>query len=58
MGQIFGRGILRWKPVTANSISPADLALMRRIYKGQFSLEKLRIGDRSTPAIWNAVLAA
>jgi hypothetical protein len=36
----------------------AGIELMRRIYKGQFNIGKLRIEGTTTPAIWNAVLAA
>ncbi len=34
------------------------IELLRRIRKGQFDLGRLRLKDRSTPAVWNAVLAA
>ncbi|MCB8883975.1 DDE-type integrase/transposase/recombinase [Acidisoma cellulosilytica] len=40
------------------SIILAGIKLMRRIYKGQFNLGKLRIEGTTTPAIWNAVLSA
>jgi len=36
----------------------AGIELLRRIQKGQFNLDRLLLKDRSTPAIWNAVLAA
>jgi transposase-like protein len=36
----------------------AGIELVRRIHKGQFNLARLRLKDRSMPAIWNAVLAA
>jgi transposase-like protein len=36
----------------------AGIELMRRIYKNQFSLRRLRIKDKASPEIWNAVLAA
>jgi hypothetical protein len=36
----------------------AGIELLRRIRKGQFNLGRLRLKDRSTPAVWNAVLAA
>jgi len=36
----------------------AGIELLRRIHKGQFNLGRLRLKDRSTPAVWNAVLAA
>jgi hypothetical protein len=33
------------------------IELLRRIHKGQFNLGRLRLKDRSTAAVWNAVLA-
>jgi hypothetical protein len=36
----------------------AGVELLRRIHKRQFNLRDLRLKDRSTPAVWNAVLAA
>jgi hypothetical protein len=36
----------------------AGIELLRRIRKGQFALERLRLKNQTTPAIWNAVLAA
>ena len=36
----------------------AGIELIHRIRKGQFKLGKLRIKDKTAPAIWNAVLAA
>ena len=36
----------------------AGIELVRRLYKGPFNLGGLRLKDRSTPAVWNAVLAA
>jgi hypothetical protein len=35
-----------------------SVELLRRIYKNQFALNRLRIKDQAAPAIWNAVLAA
>ena len=46
----------KWFRTAAATI--AGIELLRRIRKGQFNLGKLRLKDRSTPAIWNAVLAA
>jgi transposase-like protein len=40
------------------AITIAGIELSRRIQKGQFSLGGLRLKDKSTPAVWNAVLAA
>ena len=36
----------------------AGIELMHRIRKGQFNLGRLRVQDKTTPEIWNAVLAA
>ena len=36
----------------------AGIELLRRIHKGQFNLGRLRLKDRSTPAVWNAVLGS
>src|ERR1700730_8010047 len=46
----------KWFRTAAATI--AGIELLRRIHKGQFNLGKLRLKDRSTPAVWNAVLAA
>jgi transposase-like protein len=40
------------------AITIAGIELSRRIQKGQFNLGGLRLKDNSTPAVWNAVLAA
>ncbi len=40
------------------AVTIAGIELLRRIHKGQFNLGRLRLKDRSTPAVWNAVLAA
>jgi transposase, IS6 family len=47
---------LKWFKTAAVTI--AGLELLRRIHKGQFNLARLRLKDRRTPAVWNAVLAA
>jgi transposase-like protein len=36
----------------------AGTELLHRIRKGQFSFGRLGLKDRSTPGVWNAVLAA
>lgn len=36
----------------------AGVELLRRIHKDQFSLSRLRLKDKTAPALWNAVLAA
>jgi transposase-like protein len=46
----------KWFRTAAITIS--GIELLRRIHKGQFNLGRLRLKDRSTPAVWNAVLAA
>ena len=46
----------KWFRTAAATI--AGIELLRRIHKGQFNLGKLRLKDRSMPAVWNAVLAA
>src|SRR6202045_4450098 len=38
------------------AVTIAGIELPRRIHKGQFNLGRLRLKDRSTPAVWNAVL--
>ena len=50
--------MLGFKYFKTASITIAGIELMRRIYKGQFDLGKLRLKDTTTPATWNAVLAA
>jgi transposase-like protein len=47
---------LKWFRTAAIVI--AGIELLRRIHKGQFNLGRLRLKDRSTRAVWNAVLAA
>jgi transposase, IS6 family len=50
--------MLGFKRFKTASITLAGIELMRRIYKGQFNIGKLRFEGTITPAIWNAVLAA
>jgi transposase-like protein len=50
--------MLGFKWFRTAAITIAGIELLRRIHKGQFDLGGLRLKDRSTPAIWNAVLAA
>ena len=50
--------MLGFKRFGTAAITIAGIELLRRIHKGQFNLGKLRLKDRSTPAVWNAVLAA
>jgi transposase-like protein len=50
--------MLGFKWFTTAAIVIAGIELLRRIHKGQFNHAWLRLKDRSTPAVWNAVLAA
>jgi len=50
--------MLGFKRFRTAAVTIVRIELLRRIYKGQFSLDRLRLKDRSAPAIWNAVLAA
>jgi transposase-like protein len=50
--------MLGFKLFSTAAITIAGIELLRRIHKGQFSLSGLRLKERSTPAVWNAVLAA
>ena len=50
--------MLGFKWFRTAAITIAGIELLRRIHKGQFDLRGLRLKDQSTPAIWNAVLAA
>ena len=40
------------------AITIAGVELLHRIRKNQFALSRLRVRGKSTPEIWNAVLAA
>ena len=50
--------MLGFKRFRTAAVTIAGIELLRRIHKGQFNLGRLRLKDRSTPAVWNAVLAA
>ena len=50
--------MLGFKWFRTAAITIAGIELLHRIRKGQFDLRELRLKDRSTPAVWNAVLAA
>jgi transposase-like protein len=50
--------MLGFKRFGTAAITIAGIELLRRIRKGQFNLGRLRLKARSTPAVWNAVLAA
>ena len=50
--------MLGFKRFRNASITISGIELMHRIRKGQFNLNKLRTDNKTTPEIWNAVLAA
>ena len=50
--------MLGFKQFCTATLTIAGVKLLRRIHKGQFNLGRLRLKDGSTPAVWNAVLAA
>jgi transposase-like protein len=52
------RPMLGLKDFGHAAITIAGVELLHRIHKNQFTLSRLRIRGRSTPEIWNAVLAA
>lgn len=52
------RSMLGFKDLKSAAITIAGIELLRRIYKNQFGLRRLRIKSHSAPALWNAVLAA
>jgi transposase-like protein len=50
--------MLELKRFRSARITISGIELMHRIRKGQFKIGKLRIKGKTTPEIWNAVLAA
>ena len=50
--------MLGFKWFTTAAIVIAGIEQARRIHKGKFNLGRLRLKDRSTSAIWNAVLVS
>ena len=50
--------MLGFKAFRTAAITIAGVELLRRIHKRQFNLSGLRLRDRSTSAIWTAVLTA
>jgi transposase-like protein len=50
--------MLGFKWFRTAAVTIAGIELLRRIHKGQFNLGSLRLKERSTPAVWNAVLTA
>jgi hypothetical protein len=47
-----------FKNFKSTAITIAGVELLRRIHKGQFALNLLRLKGQAAPAIWNAMLAA
>ena len=50
--------MLGFKWFRTAAVTIAGIELLRRIHKGQFNLGRLRLKDRSTAAVWNAVRSA
>jgi len=50
--------MLGFKWFRTAAIVIAGIELPRRIHRGKFNLGRLRLKDRSTAAVWNAVLVA
>jgi hypothetical protein len=50
--------MLGFKRFRTAAITIAGAELVRRTHKDQFNIGRLRLEDRSVPAVWNAVLAA
>jgi hypothetical protein len=49
--------MLGFKRFKTAAITLAGIELMRRIYKRQFDLSRLRLQGKTAPEIWNTVLA-
>ena len=56
--KLFIGPVLGFKWFKMASIVIAGIELLRRINKGQFKLGRILLKDSTTPAVWNAVLAA
>jgi transposase-like protein len=52
------RPMLGFKSFASAANAIAGIELLRRIYKRQFALSRLRCKGQAAPAIWNAVLSA
>jgi len=50
--------MLGFKRFRSAAVTIAGVELLRRIHKGRFNLGRMLLKDRSTPAVWHAVLAA
>ena len=51
------RPMLGFKSFASAANVIAGIELLRRIYKRQFTLSRLRLKEQTAPALWNAVLA-
>jgi transposase-like protein len=51
------KAMLGFKRFRSTATTISGIELMHRIRKGQFGLDRLRLKDTTTPAIWNAVFA-
>jgi transposase-like protein len=49
--------MLGFKRFKTAAITLAGIELMRRIYKRQFDLSRLRLQGKTAPELWNTVLA-
>jgi transposase-like protein len=52
------RPMLGFKNFSSAAVTIAEVELLRRIHKAQFSLSRLRLKGQAAPALWNAVLTA
>jgi transposase-like protein len=52
------RPMLGFKSFASAANVIAGIELLRRIYKHQFALSRLKSKGKTTPVLWNAVLAA
>jgi len=50
--------MLSFKKFRRATVTIAGIGLLHRIHENQYDLSKLQIQNKSTPAMWNAVLAA
>ena len=50
--------MLSFKKFRRATVTIAGIELLHRIHENQYDLSKLQIQNKSTPAMWNAVLAA
>jgi transposase-like protein len=50
------RPMLGFKNFESAAITVAGIELLRRIHKGQFTLDRLRFNGQAAPVIWNSYL--